>query len=220
MKIRAIITGATGMVGEGVLHECLQHPDVEEVLVINRRPCGVSHPRLKEIIHADFHDLSGISSQLKNYNACYFCLGVSSIGMKEPEYRHLTYDLTIHLAQTLVNQNPEMIFCYVSGAGTDSTEKGKSMWARVKGATENQLLKMPFKAAYMFRPGFMQPTKGLKNTLKLYKVLGWLYPALQLIFPGSTSTLKEVGVAMINITRKGYGRNVLEVVDIIKAANA
>ncbi|MGA3012548.1 MAG: NAD-dependent epimerase/dehydratase family protein, partial [Bacteroidales bacterium] len=128
-KVRAIITGATGMVGEGVLHECLLHPDVEAVLVINRRPCGVSHDKLKEIIHSDLFDLSTIDNQLKGYNACFFCLGVSSIGMKEPEYTRISYTLTLNVAQTLSRLNPEMIFCYVSGAGTDITEKGRIMWA-------------------------------------------------------------------------------------------
>src|SRR5687767_1065494 len=141
MKIRAIITGATGMVGEGVLHECLNHPDVENVLVINRRPGGVTHPKLTEIIHGNFHDLSSIAPRLAAYNACFFCLGVSSVGLKEQEYHHLTYDLTMHVAKTLSQLNPDMTFCYISGAGTDSSEKGRSMWARVKGKTENHLMK-------------------------------------------------------------------------------
>ena len=153
MKIRAIVTGATGMVGEGVLHECLLHADVEHILVINRRPCGISHPKLKELIHTNFHDLSSIENELQPYNACFFCLGVSSIGLKEPEYHRLTYDLTLHVAH-IGKQNSEMVFCYVSGSGTDSTEKGRSMWARVKGRTENALMQLPFKKAYMFRPGF------------------------------------------------------------------
>ncbi|HEY1201197.1 MAG TPA: NAD-dependent epimerase/dehydratase family protein, partial [Niastella sp.] len=150
MKIKVIITGASGMVGEGVLHECLLHPDVEEVLVVGRRTAGVVHPKLKEIIHKDFFDLSPIKDQLKGYNACYFCLGVSSVGMKEKEYHHLTYDLTMHMATILADQNPGMTFCYVSGSGTDSSEHGKLMWARVKGQTENDLMRLPFKAAYMF----------------------------------------------------------------------
>ena len=163
MKIKAIITGATGMVGEGVLHECLLSPDVESVLVINRRPCGVSHSKLKEIIHKDFFDLSPIKDQLKHYNACYFCAGISSVGKKEDEYTRITYDLTMNFAKTLVELYPDMTFTYISGLGTDSTEKGKIMWARVKGKTENDLMKLPFKASYMFRPGFIQPTKSLKN---------------------------------------------------------
>ena len=220
MRIKAIITGATGMVGEGVLHECLQHEAVEQVLVINRRPGGVSHPKLKEIIHSNFHDLSPITSQLKGYNACYFCLGVSSVGMKEKEYYHITHDLTMHVATTLASLNPDMTFCYVSGAHTDSTAQGKVMWARVKGKTENDLLQLPFKQAYMFRPGFMKPTKGLKNALKLYRVLGWLYPVLKALSPNSATTLKEVGIAMINVTLKGYDKKVIEVSDILKIAKS
>lgn len=218
MKIHVIITGATGMVGEGVLHECLLDPEVEEVLVINRRMCGVSHPKLKEIIHNNFHDLSAIEAQLEHYNACFFCLGVSSIGLNEEKYRRLTYDLTLHVAETLVRLNPGMVFCYVSGAGTDSTEKGRSMWARVKGKTENRLLQLPFKKAYMFRPGFMQPTKGAKNTLKFYAAITWLYPVIRSLFPNHVCSLKEVGVAMINAVKKGYQKSVLEVKDIVALA--
>ena len=139
MKIKAIITGVTGMVGEGVLHECLLHPNVESVLVINRKPCGVKHEKLKEIIHKNFFDLSLIENQLIGYNACYFCAGVSSMGKSEQEYKRITYDLTVSFANNLLKLNPEMTFCYVSGVGTDSTEKGRSMWARVKGKTENDL---------------------------------------------------------------------------------
>ncbi|SMB99040.1 conserved hypothetical protein, partial [Hymenobacter roseosalivarius DSM 11622] len=154
MKIRAILTGATGMVGEGVLHECLNDPDVEQVLSINRKPYGVTHPKLREIVHRDFQDLSAIQDQLAGYNACFFCLGVSSVGMKEPEYRRITFDLTLHFATALLQRNPDLTFCFVSGAGTDGTGQGKVMWARVKGQTENALLQLPFKQAYMFRPGF------------------------------------------------------------------
>jgi hypothetical protein len=214
-KINAIITGATGMVGEGVLHECLLHPQVGSVLVINRKPCGVVHPKLKEIIHNDFFDLSSIEDQLAGYNACFFCLGVSSIGMKEPEYFKLTYSLTMHVAETLSKLNPEMIFCYISGKSTDSTEKGRMMWARVKGKTENDLFKLPFKEAYAFRPGYMHPTKGLKNTLKSYKYIIWMYPFFRVVFPRSVSTLKELGLAMINTAIYGYDKKILEVKDIV-----
>lgn len=220
MKIRAIITGVTGMVGEGVLHECLEHTEVEKVLVINRKPCGVSHPKLEEILHTDFFDLSPIESKLQGYNACYFCLGVSSVGMKEDKYRHLTYDLTMHIATMLAKRNPDMTFCYVSGAHTDSSEKGRSMWARVKGKTENDLLKLPFRAAYMFRPGYLHPTKGLKNAHKLYGAISWMYPFLRLVFPSGFSTLKELGLAMIKATLKGYEKKVLEVKDIVKLSKA
>jgi hypothetical protein len=218
-KIRAIITGATGMVGEGVLHECLQHAAVEAVLVINRKSCGISHSKLKEIIHADFFDITPIEKQLSGYNACYFCLGVSSLGMKEPEYYKLTYTLTLHFAEILSGRNPDTTFCYVSGAGTDSTEKGRSMWARVKGKTENDFLKLPFNQVFAFRPGFMYPTPGLKNTLSFYKYIKWLFPIFRATLPKIVSTLAEVGQAMINATIFGYEKRVLEVTDIVELAH-
>ncbi|MBS1668614.1 MAG: epimerase [Bacteroidetes bacterium] len=212
--IKAIITGSTGMVGEGVLHECLLHPKVESVLIINRRPSGISHPKLQEIIHTDFFDFSGIENQLVGYNACYFCLGVSSVGMKEPEYYRLSNTLTLQLANTLSKLNPSMTFCYVSGAGTDSSEKGRMMWARVKGKTENDLFKLPFDQVFAFRPGYMHPTKGLKNTIRSYKYMSWLYPLLKRIFPNQVSTLKDLGIAMIHVTLHGYDKKTLEVPDI------
>jgi len=215
MKIKAILTGATGMVGEGVLHECLQHDDVEEVLVIGRRPCGIIHPKLKEIIHPDFYYLAAIENQLTGYSACFFCLGVSSVGMKEEEFYKPTYLLTMNFATTLVSRNPGMVFCYISGAGTDSTEKGRMMWARVKGKTENDLMKLPFRKVYNFRPGVIQPTKGLKNTLPYYKYLGWLLPVIKLVAPKYISSLRELGLAMIYSVTKGYEKQILEVKDIL-----
>ena len=206
------------MVGEGVLHECLQHPDIEKVLIVNRNPAGISHPKLEEIIHADFFNLSPIANRLTGYDGCLFCLGVSSIGMKEKEYYHLTYELTMHMATLLSQQNKQMTFCYISGASTDSTEKGRSMWARVKGKTENDLMKLPFKKAYNFRPGFIKPTKGLKNTLSFYKYVTWMFPLLQRFFPNAACTLKELGQAMINAVTKGYHKQVLEVKDIVVLA--
>lgn len=217
MKIKAIITGATGMVGEGVLHECLQHPDVEQVLVINRKPGGVSHAKLREIVHNDFFDLKAIESQLTGYNACFFCLGVSSVGMDNDEYKHLTYDLTMNVAQLLATQNPAMTFCYVSGAGTDSTEQGRLAWARVKGATENALMRL-FSNAYMFRPGFMKPTPGLKNVKSYYKLIAWLYPIGRALYPAGFSTLQELGLAMIKSATQGYEKRILEVKDIVALA--
>jgi len=216
MKIKAIITGTTGMVGEGVLHECLNHPDVESVLVINRKPCGLKNEKLKEIIRKDFFDLSSIENQLVGYNACYFCAGVSSVGKKEDEYARITYDLTLSFANTLVKLNPDMAFCYVSGVGTDSTGKGRSMWARVKGKTENDLMKLPFKAAYMFRPGYIQPTKGLKNTYKFYKFVAPFYPLWKLILPKYVTTLREIGLAIINATLYGSDKKIMECRDIIE----
>ena len=214
MKIKAIITGATGMVGEGVLHECLHHPDIEQVLIINRKPTGVSHPKLKEIIHENFFDLTPIKHELMGYDACYFCLGVSSVGMKEPAYTRLTYELTMYFAREVSILNFDMVFCYVSGVNTDSTEKGRIMWARIKGKTENQLMQLPFKKAYLFRPGYMHPTPGLKNTLKYYKYLSWLYPILKITNKNMVSTLAELGQAMINVTKYGYPHHHIEVKDI------
>jgi hypothetical protein len=213
-KVNAIITGSTGMVGEGVLHECLQHPEVESLLVINRKPCGVTHPKLKEIIHIDFFNLLPIESRLAGYNACFFCAGVSSLGMKEPEYTRITYKLTMNFAQTLCKLNPDMTFCYVSGAGTDSSEKGRIMWARVKGKTENDLMKLHFENVFAFRPAFMKPTKGQKNAPKFYKYILWLYPVLNNLFPQYFGTLSDVGIAMINCAISGFEKKVLEAKDI------
>jgi uncharacterized protein YbjT (DUF2867 family) len=219
MKIKTIITGATGMVGEGVLLECLNHPDVEHVLVINRKPGGVSHPKLREIIHGDFFDLSPIAEQLTGFNACFFCLGVSSVGMNNEAYRHLTYDLTLNVARLLAGANPEMTFCYVTGAGTDSSEQGRSAWARVKGATENALMQL-FKNAYMFRPGFMKATPGQKNVKSYYRPLAWLYPIGRALYPGGFCILEEVGLAMIKAVTKGYPKHILEVKDIVQLAKS
>jgi hypothetical protein len=218
LKIKAIITGTTGMVGEGVLHECLQHPLVESVLVITRKPCGVDHPKLRELIHANFYDLSAIENQLGGYNACFFCLGVTSIGKEEEEYHKLTYTLTMSLAIPLSRLNPEMTFCYVSGANTDSTEKSKTMWARVKGKTENDLMKLPFKKVFAFRPGFIKPTKGLKYAHKFYRYINWLYPIGRALYPAGFCTLKEIGLAMIHTVNAKENRKVLEGKDIIEWA--
>jgi len=218
MKINTIITGVTGMVGEGVLKEALLHPDVEKVLVINRKPCGVTHPKLTEILHTNFYDISPISDQLNGYNACFFCLGVSSVGMKEEQYFSLTYTLTMHMAEILAIKNPDMTFCYISGAGTDTSEKGRIAWARIKGKTENDLMKLPFKKVFAFRPGFLHPSEDLKNIHGYYGIFKFLYPALRLLVPKYVSTLKELGLAMINVVIKGYEKPVLEVKDIVELA--
>jgi hypothetical protein len=215
MKINAIITGATGMVGEGVLQECLMNNDVEKVLVISRRPCGVTHPRLTEILHTNFFDLSPVVEQLKGYNSCFFCLGVSSLGMKEDKYFSLTYTLTLHMAEILAKLNPDMTFCYVSGAGTDSSEKGRISWARVKGKTENDLMTLPFRKVYAFRPGFMLPSKEAKNAHGYYSLFRLLYPVLRKLMPKMVSTLQEVAIAMIKVVLIGYDKPVLEVSDIL-----
>ncbi|MEO8447789.1 MAG: NAD-dependent epimerase/dehydratase family protein [bacterium] len=212
--MKVIITGASGMVGEGVLYECLNDPRVSGVLVVGRKPCGHTHPKLTELIKSDLYDLSGIESQLKNYDACFFCLGTSSIGMKEEDYFKITNTLTLNFAKTLTRLNPDMTFCYVSGKSTDSSEKGKLMWARVKGKTENDLMKLPFKSVYNFRPGYLQPTKGLKNTLGAYKYFSWMYPVIRPLFPNYVGTLRELGLAMINSADKGFDKHVLEVKDI------
>jgi hypothetical protein len=220
MKIRAVLFGATGMVGEGVLLKALDHEDVESVLVIGRRSCGVKHPKLKELIHSDFYDYSGIEPQLTGWNACWFCLGVTSVGKTEAVYRRLTYDLTMQAARTLSKLNPAMTFCYVSGTGTDSTEKGRSMWARVKGKTENDLRALPFKAAYAFRPGFIKPYKGLKNSYGISKALGGIYPVLKTIFPKYVCTLEDLAFAMIHAARDGYSSPALENPDIARLAKS
>ena len=219
-KLKIIVTGATGMVGEGVLIECLQNDMIEEVMVVGRKPCGITHPKLKETICKDFFNLKDIENKLSGYDACYFCLGISSIGMKEPEYFKVTYTLTLGFAQMLSSINSNMTFCYVSGAATDSSEKGKIMWARVKGKTENDLVKLPFKQVFNFRPAFMKPTKGQKNALSFYKYVIWMFPTLNLLFPNYVSTLCEVGLAMINVTFNGYNTTVLEVKDIKQIGNS
>ena len=215
--LKVIITGATGMIGEGVLYESLHHPEVEKVLVITRKPCGYSHPKLTEIIHSDFSDVSLLSEKLKGYNACYFCLGVTSFGKNEEEYTRLTYTLTMNFAKTLSSLNPEMTFCFISGASTDSTENGKTMWARVKGKTENDLMKLPFKQVYNFRPGGIVPFLPLKPTqtyYKTYKYLGWLFSLMKLLAPGLVIRLKDLSAAMINASLIGYPKNVLEMKDM------
>lgn len=217
-KVRAIITGATGMVGEGVLHECLKHPDVERVLVLNRRPCGVQHAKLQEILHDDFANIEPIADQLAGYNAFFFCMGISSVGKNEADYTRITHDITIGIATAMARRNPDMAFCYVSGTGTDSTEKGRSMWARVKGKTENDLLALPFKAAYMFRPGYIQPTAGLHNVYAVYRVVAPLYPLWKFLFPTYVCTLEDIGLAMIRVASTGYSTNILENRDIERCA--
>ncbi|MCX6283002.1 MAG: epimerase [Bacteroidetes bacterium] len=217
MKIKPIITGTTGMVGKGVLLECLDSPDVESVLVINRKSLGLQHPKLKEVLHGDFFNLAPVASEMKGYDSCFFCLGVSSAGMKEEEYTKLTYNLTLTFAKTFISQNPGSAFCYVSGAGTDSSEKGRVMWARVKGRTENALLALPFRSAYMFRPGFIEPLKGIKSATKLYNtlyiVLRPLFPVIRAMPKFATDTVR-VGKAMINVALRGYEKKHLECTDI------
>ena len=218
MKIRAILTGATGMVGEGVLLECLQNPHVELVLVLTRKPTGRTHPKMMELLVPDLQNLSAVEGQLTGYNACFFCAGISSVGVSKAEYERITHDMTLAVAQTLVRLNPEMTFIYVSGASTDSSEKSRQHWARVKGRTENELLALPFRQAYMFRPAFMQITPGQRNVLKWYGAIAWLYPIGRRLAPHYFSTMQEVGQAMINAADFGYSKRVLEVPDIVTLA--
>lgn len=213
-KINVIITGATGMVGEGVLQECLKNDAVEKVLIINRKRYDLQHPKLKQVVVPDILQIDELGDELLEYNACYFCAGVSSIGMNEQDYTKLTYELTLNFANKLLNKNADMTFCYVSGSGTDSSEIGKTMWARVKGKTENDLLKLPFKAVFNFRPAFMRPSPGAKNVKGVLKFIAALYPILRPFNKSYFLTLEEVGKAMIVVTLNGYNKNILEVQDI------
>jgi uncharacterized protein YbjT (DUF2867 family) len=212
--MKVILFGATGMVGQGCLRECLLDTEVENVLAVGRRPTGQRHAKLREIVHDNFLDFSGIESELAGFDACFFCLGVTSVGMSEERYRHLTYDITMAAAKTLAKLNPRMVFVYVTGAGTDSTEQGRSMWARVKGKTENDLLRLPFKAAYMFRPGAIQPLHGVKSKTAWYQALyvaaAPLLTLLNRIAPKYVTTTEQLGRAMLKVARDGYPKPVLE----------
>jgi len=205
------------MVGEGVLHQCLEHPSVEKVLVITRTASGYSHPKLTEIIHADLADISSLENRLAGYNSCYFCMGVTSMGKSEADYFRLTHTLTLNFAKTLAVHNPEMTFCYISGAGTDSSEKGCVMWARVKGKTENDLAKLPFRQVFNFRPAGILPFLPLKPTqtfYKTYRYLGWLFSLVKVVAPNYVVTLKDLAAAMINVSMTGYSSHNIEVKDI------
>lgn len=218
--LKVILTGATGMVGEGVLLACLEHPAIEQVLIVNRRPYHAKHPKLRECIVPDFLRLDEVAGSLTGYDACFFCAGVSSRGMSEADYSHVTYDITLHFARTLAALNPQMVFIYVSGAFTDSSEQGRIMWARVKGRTENALLRCGFRKVYNFRPGFMRAMPGQRNLPRIYKFVAWLYPVVRVLLPNQVSTLHDVGVAMINAVLQGYPRPVLEIRDINASARA
>lgn len=216
--MKVLIFGATGMVGQGVLRECLLAPDVESVVAIGRNPTRQQHPKLRDLVHRNMYDYGDVESQLQGFDACFFCLGVSSVGMKEPEYRHITYDLTLAAATVLARLNPGMTFTYVTGAGTDSSERGSSMWARVKGATENALLRLPFKAAYMFRPGMIQPLHGIRSKTPVYDAaIVVLKPVLGLAFrlwPNRVTTTEKVGRAMLAVARNGASKPILDPADI------
>ncbi len=220
--MNVLIFGATGMVGQGVLRECLLAPDVVNVVVIGRTSVGIQHPKLTEIIHADLFDYNAIESELQPFDACFFCLGVSSSGISEASYTRLTYDLTLAAAQTLSRLNPQMRFVYVSGAGCDSTEQGKSMWARVKGRTENALLRLPFKAVYLFRPGVIQPLHGGRSKTVQYQLFYSLFkpilPLLRRLMPSTILTTEIMGQAMLAVGRGSAHKPILEARDINEIA--
>jgi len=220
--VNVVLFGATGMVGGGVLLECLDDARVDNVLAIVRRPTGTAHPKLTEVVHADFTTYAGLERSFAGRDACFFCLGVSVAGLSEETYHHLTYDLAVAAARALVAVSPRMTFCYVSGAGTDATEQGRVMWARVKGKTENAIRALPFRATYMFRPGYIQPLRGVRSSTAwyqaFYSVLGPFYPVLRLLAPRLVTTTVAVGRAMIAVAARGYETPVLETTDINRVA--
>ena len=220
--MKVVLFGATGMIGQGALRECLLDPDVTSVLTIGRNSTGQQDPKLHAIIRENLFDYSSIADQLTGLDACFFCLGVSSAGMSETDYRRVTYDLTIAAAEALARLNPNMVFVFVSGAGTDSSEKGRSMWARVKGQTENALLRMPFRAAYMFRPGAIVPLHGIKSKTRVYQmaytVIGPILPWLQRRWPDQITTTEKLGRAMLKAAKLGAPKKVLEANDIAALA--
>jgi uncharacterized protein YbjT (DUF2867 family) len=216
--MKVILFGASGMVGQGVLRQCLIDPDVESVLSVARSPSKLQYQKLREIVHKDFTDFSSIENELTGFDACFYCLGISSAGMTEQDYHRITYDFAMAAAHTLVKLNPRIIFIFVSGAGTDSTEQGRSMWARVKGKTENALLKLPFQRKYMFRPGYIQPMHGAVSKTKIYRavyiVLGPFYPILKKIFPKYVTNTEQIGRAMLHVVKHGASKTILESSDI------
>jgi uncharacterized protein YbjT (DUF2867 family) len=220
--VKVLLFGATGMVGQGVLLECLDDPRVEQVLAVVRSPLAQQHGKLRELRQSDFYDWSKVESELSGWDACFFCLGVSSAGMKEPEYTRMTYDLTLSAATTLSRLNPKMTFIYVSGAGTDGSEKGRSMWGRVKGRTENAILALPFSAAFMFRPGYIQPMRGIRSKTPIYQAAynttGWMYPIFKKIAPKWVTSSDRVGKAMIRVAAEGFRKKHLENADINELA--
>jgi len=214
--IKVIITGSTGMVGEGVLHECLNDPRVASITLLNRRSAGVVHPKVKEVLVTDLFALTGDEEDLRGADACFYCLGVTSVGKSETEYTRLTHELTLKIAEPLLRLNPGMTFIYISAKGADNSEKGKTMWARVKGRTENDLMRMEFFHYYVFRPFLLTPTKGLHNTHSFYYYISWLFPLARKIYPAGFCTLKELALAMIGVSYQGYASRVITPVDMVK----
>jgi uncharacterized protein YbjT (DUF2867 family) len=215
--MNVLLFGATGMVGDGVLHECLADQRVASVVAVTRSPLAVTHAKLREIRRKDFYDYRELTHELEGIDGCFFCLGVSSVGKTEADYYHQTYDLTLSAASALASVRPNATFCYVSGEGTDSSERGRSMWARVKGKTENALLALPLKA-YMFRPGFIRPRPGTRSKTGWYRVfysiLGPIYPLLYRLAPSHVTTSENLGRAMIAVAIRGYPKRILENSDI------
>jgi len=216
--MKVVVFGASGMVGQGLLRECLLDAEIESVLVIGRSPTGRQDAKLREILHKDLFDLSSIEAELAGLDACFFCLGSSAAGTSETDYRRVNFEMPLAVARTFARLDPAMTFIYVSGTGTDSTEKGRSMWARVKGKTENALLALPFRAAYMFRPGYIQPRHGIRSKTRWYRVmyatLGWLYPVIKALAPTMATTTEQLGRAMIVAAKHGAPKRVLEGCDI------
>jgi uncharacterized protein YbjT (DUF2867 family) len=220
MAINVIITGATGMVGEGVLHECLNDPRIGTITLLNRHSAGVIHPKVKEVVVTDLFAFTGNEPGLNKADACFYCLGATSIGKSEGDYTQLTYDLTLKIAKPLLKLNPDITFCYVSAKGTDNSEKGKTMWARVKGKTENELTKMGFRAFFAFRPFLLTPTRGLRNTHGFYKYITWLFPVGRMAYPEGFCTLRELALAMIHVGYQGYGKQIITPTDMVKLAKS
>lgn len=213
MKIKAVIFGSTGMVGQGVLRECLESPQVESVLVVNRRPGLVQHEKLQEVVHADFNDFSSLIPVFARYNTCFYCLGVSSVGLSDKEYHRITYELIIKVAGALLKTHQSYTFCYVSGAGADSSERGRLMWARVKGKAENAVLSMPFQKAYVFRPGYIQPLKGIKSRTKAYNIMYTAFKPFYFIlrlFRKLVTDTSSLGKAMIRVALEGYPKRIID----------
>ena len=222
--MKVIIFGASGMIGAGALLECFADPDVARVLAVVRKPTGLRHAKLEEVVHADFFDYAPLQPRWPDFDACLFCLGVTSVGMDEGAYRRITFDLTMAAARSMAAANPNLVFCYVSGKGTDSSARGRVMWARVKGETENALLALPFRGAYMFRPGYIQPMKGVRSSTRwyqaVYDIVGPLYPLLRRLAPGSVTNTETIGRALIRVAAGGYPARVLEGRDINDAGDS
>jgi uncharacterized protein YbjT (DUF2867 family) len=224
MGLSVIVFGATGMIGRGVLLEALDDPGTSKVLAVGRASVNLVHPKLEELIHKDFSDFSSVEERLRGYDACFFCLGVTALGLSEAEYARITYDYTVAAATTLVSANPKLVFVYVSGAGTDSTEKGRQMWARVKGKTENRLLAMPFRAAYMFRPGFVRPRRGLKSRVRWYRVFYAITKPfggmMERMMPSQATNTQKVGKAMLHVAKTTPKQSIIDPKDINALAAA